>query len=168
MMETRLVAWHGAHRLHELLAMVNQRHLARELNMDPSTLSKYASGDRSPDPDTLARLCRALNVSADFIIGIELAERPDSPSPDALRIAAALEHLAARLESMSHTIDDVRDALAAARGPVSYPLVTASNREIAPAPFPARPPARSATPPEPEETPTSPTGAPPRLPRPGD
>lgn len=74
-LETSPVTWAGAVRLRARLKALNQRDVARELNMDPSTLNKYAAGTRSPDPDTLVRICRVLGVSADDLLGLKL-ERP--------------------------------------------------------------------------------------------
>lgn len=71
-LETPPVTWAGAVRLRARLRLLNQRDVARELNMDPSTLNKYAAGTRSPDPDTLVRICRALGVSADELLGLKV------------------------------------------------------------------------------------------------
>lgn len=37
------------------------------------SLSMYRSGDRLPDAEVMARLCRALNVSADWLLGLPVA-----------------------------------------------------------------------------------------------
>lgn len=34
------------------------------------TMSYYLSGQRSPDAETLAQICRALNVSCDWLLGL--------------------------------------------------------------------------------------------------
>lgn len=82
-LETPPVTWAGAVRLRQRLKALNQRDVARELNMDPSTLNKYAAGTRSPDPDTLVRICRALGVSADELLGLRAEKAPPPPAPDA-------------------------------------------------------------------------------------
>lgn len=81
-LETPLVTWAGAVRLRERLKALNQRDVARELNMDPSTLNKYAAGTRSPDPDTLVRICRALGVSADELLGLRFEKVLSPPPPE--------------------------------------------------------------------------------------
>jgi transcriptional regulator with XRE-family HTH domain len=63
------MGWKGAPRLAALLADQNKRQLAKALNMDPSTLSNYTSGRRSPDPDTLARICEAIGTTPDALLG---------------------------------------------------------------------------------------------------
>lgn len=37
------------------------------------SLSMYLSGDRLPDAEVITRLCRALNVSADWLLGLPVA-----------------------------------------------------------------------------------------------
>lgn len=37
------------------------------------TMSYYLSGQRSPDAETLAQICRALNVSCDWLLGLPVA-----------------------------------------------------------------------------------------------
>ena len=36
------------------------------------TMSYYLSGQRSPDAETLAQICRALNVSCDWLLGLSV------------------------------------------------------------------------------------------------
>ncbi|MEO8277409.1 MAG: helix-turn-helix transcriptional regulator [Thermoanaerobaculia bacterium] len=64
------MTWAGAARLKKRVGDSNQRELARALNLSPSALNNYLSGRRSPDPDTLARICRTLEVSADWMLGL--------------------------------------------------------------------------------------------------
>jgi len=49
------------------------------------SLSMYLSGDRLPDAEVITRLCRALNVSADWLLGLS-----DVRTLDANARAAAL------------------------------------------------------------------------------
>lgn len=64
------VGWAGAQRVRSVLGGKTQKALARELHVDQGTVSKWLNGHRSPDPDALARLCRALDVSADYVLGL--------------------------------------------------------------------------------------------------
>jgi|CXWL01.1.fsa_nt_gi transcriptional regulator with XRE-family HTH domain len=69
------MSWTGARRLDEALdeavtkGRASRAEIARAINVDPSTLSHWASGRRSPDPDALVRLCRELKISADYLLG---------------------------------------------------------------------------------------------------
>lgn len=58
-------------RLREAIKRSNRKKMdiAHELSMDYNTLTLYEYG-RSPRMDRLAELCRALNVSADDILGL--------------------------------------------------------------------------------------------------
>jgi transcriptional regulator with XRE-family HTH domain len=63
--------------LHELLKKtrkergLTQSDVAAALKIAPSTYSGYETGQRSPTPETLRTLCLILNVSADYLLGIE-------------------------------------------------------------------------------------------------
>ena len=48
-----------------------QKLIARELGISPQTVSKYMKQDIFPALDTLAKLCKLLDVSADYILGID-------------------------------------------------------------------------------------------------
>ena len=67
--------WAGAARLAAALVDQGVTNVAagRELHVSDATISRYASGERAPDPDTLAHLCRFLKVSADHLLGLSSA-----------------------------------------------------------------------------------------------
>jgi len=48
---------------------LKQKDLAELLSCSPSVLSNYEKGIRFPDQQTLLAICRALEVSADYLIG---------------------------------------------------------------------------------------------------
>ena len=48
-----------------------QKDIAKEIGVSSQTVSKYMRADIFPALDTLAKLCIALDVSADYILGIE-------------------------------------------------------------------------------------------------
>ena len=50
---------------------ISQKVIAREIGVSPQTVSKYMKQDIFPALDTLAKLCKLLDVSADYILGIE-------------------------------------------------------------------------------------------------
>lgn len=52
-----------------------QRQLAALLNVSPSTIALYETGDRRPDPTMLRRLADALMCTTDYLLG--RAENPD-------------------------------------------------------------------------------------------
>ena len=48
-----------------------QRDIANYLGCAPSVYSRYETGDREPSLDVLVKIAHYLNVSVDFILGIE-------------------------------------------------------------------------------------------------
>ena len=60
-------------RLRESIAEsgIAQKELARQVGVSPQTISKYMKKDIFPALDTLAKLCKALDVSSDFILGLK-------------------------------------------------------------------------------------------------
>lgn len=55
---------------------MSQRELAKDLNIAPSTIAMYETGQRDPDTATLKILADYFNVSTDYLLG-----RTDDPSP---------------------------------------------------------------------------------------
>jgi transcriptional regulator with XRE-family HTH domain len=55
---------------------LTQRELARLLNLSPSTIAMYETGQRFPDPETLKKIADFFNVSIDYLLG-----RTDIRSP---------------------------------------------------------------------------------------
>ena len=49
---------------------IQQKTIAAMIGVSPQTVSKYMRKDIFPALDTLAKLCKALEVSADYILGI--------------------------------------------------------------------------------------------------
>ena len=64
-------------RLKELrkLRKMTQQRLALELNMNQNTISRYESGEREADYQTLIRFADFFNVSIDYLL-----ERTDDPT----------------------------------------------------------------------------------------
>ena len=50
---------------------IEQKEIARQIVVSPQTVSKYMKKDIFPALDTLAKLCRVLDVSSDYILGIK-------------------------------------------------------------------------------------------------
>jgi len=56
----------------------NQADLAAKLQVAATTITRYESGERNPDPCTLRKLADQLDVSADFLLGrIEVMYHPE-------------------------------------------------------------------------------------------
>lgn len=47
---------------------MTQRELAQKLNVTQQCISAYVTGKKLPAPDTLANLCKLLDVEADYIL----------------------------------------------------------------------------------------------------
>jgi transcriptional regulator with XRE-family HTH domain len=73
----QLVPCEWAPRLDEALtqAGLSSAQLAREMDLDPSAVSRYRTGQRTPSPPELAYMIRRAGVSADEILGITPPKR---------------------------------------------------------------------------------------------
>ena len=47
-----------------------QKKLAKMVNVSPETITQYCTTQKLPKSDTFALLCKALDVSADYILGL--------------------------------------------------------------------------------------------------
>ena len=47
-----------------------QKEIAKALGVSPQTISKYMKQDIFPALDTLAKLCKLLDVKSDYILGL--------------------------------------------------------------------------------------------------
>ncbi len=50
---------------------IPQKEIAKAIGVSPQTVSKYMKLNIFPALDTLARLCKLLDVSSDYILGVE-------------------------------------------------------------------------------------------------
>ena len=59
-------------RLRESIKQSNysQKEIAKAVNVSPQTISKYMKNNIFPALDTLAKLCKFLEVSSDYILGL--------------------------------------------------------------------------------------------------
>ncbi len=53
-----------------LNANITQKDLAKAVGVSPQTISKYMKKDVFPALDTLAKLCKVLDVKSDYILGL--------------------------------------------------------------------------------------------------
>ncbi len=60
---------------------LTQRAVAEKLDTTETTISRYVSGDRTPNIETAVQLAGILGVSMDTLIGVETPAQP-RPSPD--------------------------------------------------------------------------------------
>lgn len=49
---------------------ISQSEFARKINMSQSLINNYCAGRREPTLDTLLIICKTLNESADYMIGL--------------------------------------------------------------------------------------------------
>jgi len=47
-----------------------QKELAEEIGVSPQTVSKYMTHDIFPALDTFSKICKVLDVSSDYILGL--------------------------------------------------------------------------------------------------
>lgn len=50
---------------------MSQQELAKKTNMSQSVVNNYCTGKREPTLDVLVSICKALNESADYLLGID-------------------------------------------------------------------------------------------------
>ena len=55
---------------------ITQRTIAEKLNTTDTTISRYVSGDRTPNLETLVALAEVLNVSLNTLAGVEPPAKP--------------------------------------------------------------------------------------------
>lgn len=94
--------------------------VARRLGLAQSRYAHYVSGTRSPDYQTLARICRALLTSPDYVLGFS-ADAAGRPPEEALlrdRAAAALDAMDLRGLRLAA---DILDAVTRGSGKAGEP-----------------------------------------------
>ena len=52
------------------LSPLSQKEIASKIGVSAQTVSKYMKNDIFPALDTLSKLCEVLDVSADYILGV--------------------------------------------------------------------------------------------------
>ncbi|MDY5676510.1 MAG: helix-turn-helix transcriptional regulator [Eubacteriales bacterium] len=50
---------------------MSQQELAKKINMSQSVVNNCCTGKREPTLDVLVSICKALNESADYLLGID-------------------------------------------------------------------------------------------------
>lgn len=63
-------------------AGLTQKELSDRLNIHPRNYSRYESGVSFPSGDVLVRLCKVLNVTSDFLLGISDSYASDAAETD--------------------------------------------------------------------------------------
>ncbi len=67
------------------LQKMTRRELAKEAGIDPSLISRYEHGDRSPTAENIVRIAQALKVSADYLLGLTDNPQPYSDLPEMVK-----------------------------------------------------------------------------------
>jgi transcriptional regulator with XRE-family HTH domain len=88
------------------LRKMSQADLATKSGLQPSAISHFETGNRSPSFDNLKRLADALTVTTDYLLG--RAEDPGASGPEAGSLFRHAENLSAddfkTLESMAKVL----------------------------------------------------------------
>ena len=50
---------------------LTQKQLAEQLGVDPANITNWKTGKNIPSVETLYALCKLLNVSADYLLGLD-------------------------------------------------------------------------------------------------
>ena len=51
---------------------LSQKELARKAKITEVSISRYVNGSREPNVETLRNICKALDVTADWLLGLEI------------------------------------------------------------------------------------------------
>lgn len=91
--------------------------LANRLNTGKNTVSRYETGQRQLDPDTIFKLCDIFGVSADYLLGRSFLPSPDLSEEEmelvlAFRRADERVRQIVRLNLAPFTVGDITDELA--------------------------------------------------------
>ena len=78
---------------------LSQREVARLLELSPSVVSAYETGERTPSTEILLRLSNLYKCSTDYLLGIT-----DYNIHDMQDVAAELKKIAIRLEALQKYI----------------------------------------------------------------
>jgi len=96
---TKKLMWRAAAAFDKLLKAkgLTNVEVARLIKVSSATISRYRSGERAPDPDSLAVMCQALGISADELLGLEVSEQraADHLAREAARLVEAADRLTA-------------------------------------------------------------------------
>jgi len=65
---------------------LTQKQVAIDLNIAPSTMGGYVQGSSEPDFETLKRLAKYFNVSADYLLSIKSKEESTEAEEELLRV----------------------------------------------------------------------------------
>src|SRR5574338_76877 len=86
-----------------------QESLAEELNTDKRQVTRWESGTFTPNSETLFRIAKTLNVSADFLLGLSDDPMPhlrvDNMTEDERRVVAAMRR-GEKLEAIKVLVND--------------------------------------------------------------
>ena len=82
---------------------ITQAEMARVVNLTPQAMSNYFHG-REPNYEVLAQICKAFNVSSDYLLGLS-----DSPKAQTDKeLAEENQYLRERLQEIQRIITETR------------------------------------------------------------
>ncbi len=70
---------------------ISQKWLADQMNTTTATISRYVTGGRVPSLESLVDLSQALNVSVDYLLGIERPAPKSRTAPDIAVLTSCYE-----------------------------------------------------------------------------
>ena len=84
---------------------MKQRDLAEMLRCTPVSVSRYETGERDPDVETICRLCDIFGCTADYLLGRSSRPDPDL-SPEEERLLAAYANASDEIrENIDHMLE---------------------------------------------------------------
>ncbi|MDR1892151.1 MAG: helix-turn-helix domain-containing protein [Oscillospiraceae bacterium] len=69
---------------------LTQKQVAADLNIAPSTVGGYVQGSSEPDFETLSRLAKYFDVSADYLLGLQTGFTATLPEEELLRVFGSM------------------------------------------------------------------------------
>lgn len=97
---------------------LSQNELAKRSGIHLNMIQRYEDGKSNPTADSLYKLCRELQVSSDYLIGLtdqpnERTVSPDNLDAEALKVLSALEseNAAALIAAAQDLLDKAKSKL---------------------------------------------------------
>ena len=99
--------------LREARKGLTQEKVAKLVNIDTSAITRYENGITEPSLNTLIKLAKALNVSTDYLLGVEHEQEKVAPeyTPEQLQVVELVKKLTSKeLEKVYNYLLGIIDA----------------------------------------------------------
>lgn len=74
--------------------------MATSVGISPASLQNYTAGERTPDAQGIVKLCKAFNVSADWLLGLSDVKKPDADLSAVCEYTGLSESVISRIKNI--------------------------------------------------------------------